>query len=375
MYKIPFHKYRLSIEEEKAVLRVLRSGWLTFGNEVLAFEKEFSNFIGDDVNAVAVSSCTSALYLTLGAMNFPKNSEVILPAFTYVSDVLSIIHLGLVPVLADISLDDYCVNPLDIERKITYNTKAIVIVHYAGNPCEIKDIKAICNRYNLTLIEDCAHAIETKYYGKSVGVFGDASVYSFYPNKNITTAEGGMIVSKDVELIDKCKRLRNHGIDIDSVTQSEKFTLRNYDILEPGYKFIMSDLQAAIGRVQLRSIQSMLAKRVKVFNLYKELLCPERVKIIANYNENVQCSHHFLPIEVAENKRDKLVANLLENGVQPSLHFKPIHKFSFAQNFSWSIAQLPNTETAYKRQLSLPLYPMMELDDVKYVCDIVNASL
>jgi dTDP-4-amino-4,6-dideoxygalactose transaminase len=375
MYKIPFHKYRLSIEEEKAVLRVLRSGWLTSGNEVAAFESEFSSYLGDNVAAAAVSSCTSALLLALLGLGLPEGSKVLLPSLTYVSDVLSIIHLGLVPVLLDISLDDYCVDVNEIDRNISNDVGAVLVVHYAGNPCEMNSIVELCKSNKVYLVEDCAHALETRYYGNKVGVYGDASVYSFYPNKNITTAEGGMIVSQDLDLIAKCRKLRNHGIDVDSATQSVNFTLRNYDIHEPGYKMNMNDLQASLGRVQLKSIHSLYEQRVKLFGLYRQFLDSDKVKVIFNNDPNVRCSHHLMPIEVDENKRERLIANLLESGVQPSLHFKPIHKFSFALNFEWAKSKLPNTEVAYKRQLSLPLYPTMEPEEVEYVCKIVNRSL
>lgn len=375
MYKIPFHKYRLSIEEEKAVLRVLRSGWLTSGKEVASFESEFSSYIGDNVASVAVSSCTSALFIALRGLGLPQGSKILLPSLTYVSDVLSIIHLGLVPVLLDISLDDYCVDINEIERNISNEVRALLVVHYAGNPCDMNPIVELCKKNNIYLVEDCAHALETRYFGKNVGVYGDASVYSFYPNKNITTAEGGMIVSQDIDLIANCRKLRNHGIDVDSATQSASFTLRNYDIIEPGYKMNMNDLQAALGRVQLKSIQSLYEQRLKLFGLYREFLDSDKVNIIFNNDPNVLCSHHLMPIEVDENKREKLIAKLLESGVQPSLHFKPIHKFSFAQKFAWAKSKLPNTDVAYKRQLSLPLYPTMEPEEVEYVCKIVNGSL
>jgi dTDP-4-amino-4,6-dideoxygalactose transaminase len=375
MFRIPFHRYRLSLDEEKAVIRTLRSGWLTSGKESIAFEEEFSQYIGDDVFAASVSSCTAALFLTLLALDIPKGSDILIPALTYVSDVLSILHSGHHPVLMDISPSDYNVSLDHIRSSITTKTKVVIIVHYAGNPCEVGSIAKFCESKGLILIEDCAHAVETKCYGKSAGSFGYASVFSFYPNKNITSGEGGMIVSKDKKFIEKCKKLRNHGIDIDSVSQSDAFTLRNFDILYPGYKMNMSDIHAALGRSQLNSISAMHSRRKEIFNIYKNKLSKNARIIIGNEINWGENAHHLLPIEVPSENRDKLVRALIRNGIQPSMHFKPVHKFAFAANYHWAKVDLPVTENAYKCQISLPLYPILERAEVEYICEIVNESL
>ncbi|MDW8334751.1 MAG: DegT/DnrJ/EryC1/StrS aminotransferase family protein [Bacteroidia bacterium] len=374
-YRIPFHAYRLSLEEEKAVGETLNSGWLTSGSQVSSFENEFSEYIGPGFYSAAVSSCTSALFLTLYALELPKHSAVLVPSFNYVSDVLAIIHNNLRPVLVDISPEDYNFDYNEIINKATSDVRAVVVVHYAGNPCRMDEIIKLCMDKDLVLIEDCAHAIESRYYGVKAGTFGFASVFSFYPNKNITSAEGGMIISKDFDFIQKCKRLRNHGIEIDAYAQHKEFALRNFDISIPGFKMNMSDIHAALGRVQLKSIEPMHQRRLNIFNMYDQLLNKSNIRIVVKKDENILNAHHFLPIEVDESVRNNLATNLIKNGVQPSMHYKPVHKFTFARNCEWSNVDLPNTELAYKRQLSLPVYPNMTESDVEFVCKVVNQSV
>lgn len=350
---IPISKPSISRKEIKAVKRVLRSGNLAQGNEVRLFEKEFSIHV-DGRNSVAVNSGTSGLLLSLIGCNIGSGDEVIVPSFTFAATANAVVLSGAKPVFVDIDLDTFNISPKAIEAAITERTKAIQLVHLYGLPADMDQIMKIADKYQLVVLEDAAQAHLAGIRGKPVGAFGSAATFSFYPTKNMTSGEGGMIVCDSEELARRCRLLRNQGME------------RRYDNEIVGFNMRMTDINAAIGLVQLRKLQKWTEKRKSNARFLNENLKGVVTPITPEGYTHV---FHQYTIRVIDSDRDKFAEMLMSKGVGTGIYYpKPVHKLqSYKLEFD-----LDNTETACKQALSLPVHPGLRQRDLEIIVSEVN---
>jgi dTDP-4-amino-4,6-dideoxygalactose transaminase len=374
--KVPFHRYWFEQEEFEAVHEVLASGWLTSGSKVAAFEELFSVY--KEVSyAVAVSSCTAGLQLILAALPLQPGDEIITTPLTFVCTANVILQRGCKVVFADVCADTLNISPRSIESVITARTKAIIVVHLAGNACALSGISAICEKYGLFLIEDCAHALETTFLGKPVGTFGVAGTFSFYPTKNITTGEGGMIITKDESLAKQFRLLRSHGVSTDSYKRSVG-SFRQYDVVLSGYKCNMTDIEAAIGIKQLARAEYMWQKRAEIYQYYTAAFASNPFLTPISIEPNSKSGYHLYILRLKEQEiisRDELLDKLAALGVQCSVHFYPVHLFSYYQQIGYKVGLCPIAEKEAEWIFSLPLYPIMTQSEVEYVIESVLSVL
>jgi dTDP-4-amino-4,6-dideoxygalactose transaminase len=364
-------------KEIKEVISCLKSGWLGTGPRVALFEKNFQSYKNIKY-AAAVNSCTAALHLSLKALNLRKNDEVITSALTFCSTVNAIIHSGAKPVLADVDFSTQNICPTDIERKITKKTKAIIIVHFAGRPCRMDLILNIVKKYNIFLIEDCAHAIESSYHKKSCGTFGNFGCFSFYSTKNLVTGEGGMVISNSKKNISKIKTLALHGMSKNAWMRYSDKGFKHYDILNSGFKYNMMDLQAAIGIHQLQSLEKNLKKRNIIWNIYNEEFKNLNVEIPTQEEKNTVHAKHLYTLLINKKRsgltRDSFLEKLYKKKIGAGVHYRSIPEFTFYQrNYNWSPNDFRNAKKIGEETVSLPLSAKLTLDDVeRIVTDIKN---
>ncbi|MCL4110629.1 UNVERIFIED_CONTAM: hypothetical protein GTU68_057250, partial [Idotea baltica] len=373
---VPYHRYWITDEEIQEVVATLRSGWLTSGPRVTAFEAAFSELKGN-VPAVALSSCTAGLFLALKSLNLQPGDEVITTPMTFVATANSIVHAGGEVVFADIVSDSMNISPAKIEAKIGPKTKAILPVHIGGNPCEMDQIMALAEAHDLKVIEDCAHSIEGEFEGKALGTFGYAGSYSFYPTKNITAAEGGMLTVQDEEIRHLISVMSRHGLDKGTFQRMEVEGKPFYDVLVPGFKANMTDLQAAIGLQQMKRLEPMYQRRVAIHEHYlKAFDTVDAVQIIRQNPKGKPSLHLFLLVlqpEVLACSRDEFLAAAREEGVELSVNYVPIHHFSWYRNrFCTVPGAYPVAEFIGANVISLPFYPAMKDEDVAYVVEILT---
>jgi len=353
------------------VLAALRSGWLTMGPRTIEFEEEFGKYAGVE-HAVALSSGTAAIHLALVLAGVKEGDEVITPSLTYAATVNEIVHAGGRPVFCDVLLDTLCLDPRRAREALTPKTKAIMLVHYAGLPCAMDEFRDIADSRGLTLISDCAHALETRFDGKSLGALSDMACYSFYPNKNITTGEGGMLVVHDGELAGRARRLRLHGFDSDSWRKYSGNSTGVYTLEERGFKYNMSDIQAALGLAQMRRVEAMWRRRKHLTELYRQGLGDiPGVNFLPDPPGGRSAYHLFvarLGSEFPAGKRDEVAALLRKRGIGVSLHYFPVHLQPYYRGtFGTGPGLLSVTEEAASRIISLPLYPLLEDADIEVV--------
>lgn len=356
-WKVPFFDLQLGIEEKNAVLSVLDSNWLTAGPRISEFEDKFSNAIGEGTYSVAVSSATAALHLSLIALNIGPGDEVIVPSLTFVACANVIKYVGAIPVFADISSSsDWNISLADVKNKITSNTKAIMAVHFAGYPCDLDGLQKLACSQNIHLIEDCSHAPFAKYQNKPVGTFGAIGCFSFFSNKNMTTGEGGMVLTKSKEIWDRIRVLRSHGIS-SSTYQRFKGHSYDYDVSAIGYNYRLDEIRAAIGIEQLKKVHCYQEIRRHLTFTYKELikhLLPSVIVPFANHSGD--SAFHIFPILLPLNlsKRDHVIKLMAEAGIQCSMHYRPIHTFTAYKGVK---AFVPVTDSISDSILTLPLFP------------------
>lgn len=361
-------------EEIEEVSDSLRSGWITTGPKVKEFEKEFSEYLGCK-NSLAVNSCTSALQLSLAVNDIGKGDEVITSPLTFVSTVNVIEHQNAKPVLADIDPETYNLDPANIEDRISKDTKAIIPVDYAGQPCDIDEINKIAEEHDLIVIEDAAHSLGARYKGKNIGTISDFTCFSFYATKNLTTAEGGMITTENDALIDKLKELSLHGMNHDAWKRYSETGSWFYNVRSIGFKDNMTDLQAAIGRCQLKKFDEMQRRRKEIAEKYNGSL--EKIaEIITPYvTEDVDHAWHLYPIQVRDDLlsigRDRFIEALEAENIGTSVHFIPVHMFDYYERkYGFEPDDFPIAKSVYEREISIPIYPKMNDRDVK---DVITA--
>lgn len=363
---LPFAKINLSEDAISEVVATLRSGWITTGARVQKFEEMLSAYHGSR-RALCVSSATAGLQIALLALDLQDGDEVITTPFTFVATLNTIVLAGGKPVLIDINPHTLNIDARKIEAAITPKTKVIMPVHYAGLPCDMDEIYAIAKKHKLRVLEDAAHAIGTEYKGKKIGSFGDVQVMSFHPNKNMTTGEGGAIITNDAEVIHTLERLRFHGIDRNAFNRFGKAGSQQYDVTIAGFKHNMMDIQAALGIHQLPELDGFIEKRTILARRYLEILgdWSELELPQAPQYAHKHAWHLFTP-RIKENKagldRDSLINAMKAENIGLGLHWQSAHTFSFyAENYGFKPSDFPNALSAGERIFSLPLFPQMTI--------------
>lgn len=373
--KVPFFVPNITNEDKTVVANALNSPLLTDGPKLRQFEKDFSKFAGAKY-AIGVSNGTAALHLALKSLNLKKDDEVIIPDLTFVATANAVLLAGATPVLADVDLDDMNISPISIEENITPRTKAILPVHLAGQACKINKIIKIAKSHNLFLLEDCAHAIGARYNGKHVGTFGKAGCFSFYPTKNFTTIEGGMVITNSKKLADFVRTARNHGLTKSLSQRFSKGKPWDYDVKETGFNYRLDEIRSSLGINQLKRVKKLNQLRKKICKYYYEHLRDVNGIIlpkISNKNDNV---YHLYMIRINKNyskSRDTLFKQLLKCGIRTSLHYKPIHEFTVYKKLA-KRKSLANTINLYKEILSLPLHPYLTTKEQDYVIKCIKCK-
>ena len=375
-WRYPLSDIDLGKEEEQEILRVLRSRWLSTGPVTERFERAFSEYLGGGY-ATAVSNGTAALHLALASLGIQEGDEVILPSLTFVATANAVLYVGARPVFADIvSTENLNISPEEIEKKITKKTEAIMVMHYGGHPCDMKAILGIAKRHGLYVIEDAAHAPGAEYDGKKCGLIGDVGCFSFFSNKNLVTGEGGMVVTRDKALAKRIQRMRSHGMEALS-WDKYRGHLSSYDIRELGYNYRTTEIQSALGLVQLKKLDRNNRKRKRLVEIYMNGL--QRIEEISIPFSQLKGhpSYHLFPILVAPRiDRNKVMERLKSFGIQTSLHYPPAHLFSFyRKKFGFKAGMLPKTEGVSRREVTLPLHPRMAGGDVKWIAEKVREAL
>jgi len=376
---IPLAKPTIEENEIEEVVKVLRSGWLTTGPKVAEFEKNMQKYLGCK-KAIGLSSCTGGLHIALAALGIKQGDEVIVPTYTFAATAHVVAWLGAKPVLVDVEKDTFNIDPKKIEEAITDKTKAIIPVHFAGHSCDMDKIMAIAEKHNLYIIEDAAHAIGTDYKGKKIGNFGNATAFSFYATKTITTAEGGMIVTNDEELGKKLKRYSYFGVDKDAFNRYADKGNWYYEVIELGYKYNMDNIPGALGVEQLKKLESFIEKRRKLASLYTGLLKGVPGIIVPLEKEYTRHSYHLYPIlldiENINMTRAEFIDKLKEYKIGASVHFIPLHLHPYYQKtYDYKKGDFPTAEYLFDREVSLPLYPRLSEEDVRYVVQSIKEIL
>ena len=366
--KVPFVVPNIDNSDKKAVITALESNLLTGGPTLRKFENSFRDLTGSKY-AIGVSNATAALQLSLKSLKIGKDDEVIIPDMTFVATANAVLFTGATPILADIDFEDLNISVESIKKNMSSKTKAIIPVHFAGKSCNMKEISKIAKQYRVKIIEDCAHAVGTKFGHTHVGNFGEAGCFSFYPTKNLTTIEGGMIITNSFKTAQYIMKSRNHGI---SRTLKERFSNGlpwDYEIFEMGYNFRLDEIRSCLGVNQLKRIKKMNKLRRIAADYYTTNLRSIKGIITPKLNEKSH-SWHLYVIKIQKEfgiSRDELFKKLLANGVRTSVHYKPLHKFSLYKKMCKKYGKLTNSSKAYKEILSLPLYPGITKKEQDYV--------
>jgi dTDP-4-amino-4,6-dideoxygalactose transaminase len=358
------------------VVGSLKSGWLGTGPKVARFEEDFRKYKGTP-HAVAVNSCTAALHLSMLAAGLKPGDEVITTAMTFCATVNAIIHAGLAPVLADIDAVTMNIDPELVEAKITPKTRAILPVHFAGRACDMDAIMDIAKKYNLKVIEDCAHAIETEYHGQKAGTFGDFGCFSFYVTKNIVTGEGGMVLTRSGEDAARIKTLALHGMSKDAWKRFSDEGYKHYFVMECGFKYNMMDLQAAIGIHQLQRVESYWNRRQEIWRRYNEDFADLPVGLPADPEPQTRHAYHLYTILIDEQKcgisRDAFLNAMTRQNIGVGVHYLsiPEHPY-YQQTFGWKPDDYPNAMRIGRQTVSLPLSAKLTDEDVDDVIEAVS---
>lgn len=373
-YKIPLFNLNFDEKEANAAAETIKSGWISTGPKCEELEKMFVDMF--HVNyAVSISNCTDALHLCCLVSGVKPGDEVICPSLTFAASANCIRYAGATPVFCDIVGPEHInIDPKEIEKKITDKTKAILVVHMAGFPCKMDEIMAIAQKHNLKVIEDACHGPLSEYKEKKLGTIGDCAAFSFFSNKNISTGEGGMFISNNKEMADKARLLRSHGMTTMSYQRAGGHATA-YDIVELGYNFRLDDIHAAIAIEQLKKLPADLEQRIAVRNRYIELLSKVENVIIPFADNKEFTSNYIMPIIVTKGTvedRDAIRNKIHEAGVQTSVHYPAIHRFSIYKEYG---AVLPQTEYVTDHEITLPMYAALTMEQIEYVVEVVNNAI
>ena len=362
---IPFSTPEIDDSEINEVIDTLRSGWITTGPKVKKFESDFQDFIGSGVEAVAVNSATAGLHLALEALGVGEGDEVILPSLTFTATAVVVRYLNADIKFLDVDPLTLNINIDHIRSAVTSRTKVIIVVHYAGLSCDMDKILSLANELNLKVVEDAAHALPTTYKGRTIGSLqSDATVFSFYANKTMTTGEGGMVVARDIDLIKRIKIMRLHGIDRDAFTRFQsKKPKWYYEVVAPGFKYNMTDIAAAIGIHQLKKLPKFLERRQYLVKRYFNKLADLPLTLPSDDMNGGSHSWHLFIIRIkidAKMNRDDLIQFLSDQGIGTSVHYVPLHRQPYWCNkYNLTNNMFPATDQAYLSMISIPLYTAM----------------
>jgi perosamine synthetase len=373
--EIPFHKPYITEDEISGVVDSLRSGWITMGPKTLEFEEGFGRYVGAK-HAVSMNSCTACLHLALGAVGLKEDDEVIIPAITFTATAEVITYFRALPVLVDVEEETCNIDASKIEERITERTKAIIPVHYGGQPCDMDEISAIAKRHNLFVIEDAAHAVPAWYKGRPVGSIGDITCFSFYATKTLATGEGGMATTENDAWADRMKILRLHGISKDAWKRYTKEGSWYYEVVDAGYKYNMTDIQAALGLAQLGKVEWMWKQRSGIAERYTESFRQHNEMATPSVKPDRESAWHLYPIrlspEAVTGGRDRFIEELKKRGVSTSVHVIPLYRHPYYRNtFGYDPQEFPVSEKIFGRTVSLPLYPGMTDEEVRWVTESV----
>lgn len=373
-YSIPLFKLNYDEREENAVLETLRSRWISTGPKCLELEELFSRMF-EVKHAISLSNCTNALHLALKVLDIKAGDEVICPSLTFVASVNAIRYVDAVPVFCDITSNtDLNIDPQKIEELITEKTKAILVVHVGGFSCEMDSIILLAKKYNLKIIEDACHAPLSEYKGKKLGTIGDIGCFSFFSNKNISTGEGGMIVTNNDNFASQIKLLKSHGMTTMSYQRAIGHST-SYDVVALGYNYRLDDIHATLAIVQLNKLKEDLIQREKNRKVYISYL-KDIPAIHIPFLENTEfTSNYIMPIVLKasdEARRDRVREYLHSKGIQTSVHYPAIHKFSIYKDYSKS---LPITEYVTDNEITLPIYSSITVEEMKYISESLREAL
>jgi dTDP-4-amino-4,6-dideoxygalactose transaminase len=378
---LPFALPDIGEEEVAEVAAALRSGWVTTGPRTRQFEERFAGFLGNEVIALAVNSATAGLHLALEAVGVGPGDEVIVPTYTFTATAEVVRYLGGDPVFVDSEPGGFNLDPVAVERAITARTKAVVPVHFAGQACQMAPILQLAQAHGLKVVEDAAHALPTVYEGRLVGTLASqATVFSFYATKTITTGEGGMVVTRDGELARRCRVMRLHGIDRDAF---DRYTSHRpawyYEVVAPGFKYNMTDVAAALGLAQLAKARAFHARRLEIARRYDEAFGALPVALPPRPQPMADHAWHLYVLRLTADApltRDAFIAEMSRRGIGTSVHFIPLHRHPYwRETYRLAPRQFPHAEAAYSGAVSLPLYTRMSDEDVARVVGAVRDVL
>lgn len=368
-WKVPLSDINFGIDEEQAVLHVVRNRWLSMGGLTQTFENEFASFIGSK-HALAVTNATAALHLACVAVGLGPGDEVIIPSLTFVATANAVRYTGATPVFADVeSLDWLTISPASIEECITERTRAIMVMHYAGFACDMPAIMEIARRHKLYVIEDSAHAIGSELDGRRLGTWGHIGCFSFFSNKNMTTGEGGMLVTENDELAQRIQTLRSHGMTSLSWDRHKGHSW-SYDVVDLGFNYRIDEIRSALGSVQLKKVAASNEHRKHLTTLYRGLLAEHTLDIHLPFSASrgSSCCHIFPILLPPRMDRTQFMEGMKKHGVQTSIHYPPAHRFRiYEQGWQHRGMALPVTEQVVARQVTLPLFATMTESQVEWV--------
>jgi len=361
-------------EEISEVVATLRSGWIGTGPRTALFEEKMKEYTGAE-NAIAVSSCTAALHLSLLALEIGPDDEVITTPMTFAATANAILHTGARPVFVDVDPETMLIDPQNLERAITSRTRAILPVHLLGRPCSMDEIMQVARKHGLFVIEDAAHCIEGRYRDRRIGSIGDLTCFSFYVTKNLTTAEGGMVTTNNKVWADKIRTLALHGMDADAHRRFGKQGYKHYQVVAPGYKYNMTDIQAAMGIRQLERIEASLLRRNQLWNFYQQNLARLPVHLPAPDETHIRHARHLYTILVYKpesgHSRDEVLNDLNRQKIGTGVHYTPVHLHPYYRNtFGYKEGDYPNSERIGEGTMSLPFSAKLTDEDAE---DVVTA--
>ncbi len=365
--QIPFHKTHTTEEEINAATEAIKSGWLTMGPKVVEFEEKFKEYVGSD-EAVSMNSATAALHLGLKAVGIKHGDEVILPTNTFVATAEVVTYFNAIPVLCDIEEDTHNIDISKIEALITDKTRAIIPVHFAGQPCDMDELYKIAEKYNLKIVEDAAHAIPSSYKGIMIGNLekSDITCFSFYATKTLSTGEGGMATTNNPKYAKHMKINRLHGISRDAWDRYTTKGAWHYEIVDNGCKYNTTDINAAVGLVQLKKQNMLKEKRAYIASVYNEAFKTLKNVQLPFVKDDRETSWHLYVIKI--DNRDEVIERLKEAGVGCSVHFIPIHNHPYyKEKYNYNYEDYPVANRVHEKSLSLPIYPDMSEEEIAFV--------
>ena len=367
MYDIPLFDLNYGAEEEQAVLETIRSKWISSGPKCEELERTFENMLGVK-HALTLSNCTAALHLACFSAGISAGDEVICPSLTFVATVNAIRYMNAVPVFCDIkSLNNLTIDPEKAKKLITDKTKAIIVMDYAGYPCDMDAVMAMAKEYGLKVIEDACHGPLSEYKGKCLGSIGDIGCFSFFSNKNISTGEGGVLTTNDDEIYERCKYLRSHGMTTMSFQRAMGHATQ-YDVVEIGFNYRMDDIRASLGIAQMKKLRADLVKRAKIRKMYEEQLSNVEGIILPFAGNTEFVSNYIMPVVLKDStreRRDEIRNFIHSKGIQTSVHYPAIHRFSAYSQFA---GELPLTEYAADNEITIPMYSTLTGNQVSFIC-------